>query len=229
MLKLAFPFAVRSETATSETQFGHVRRPTHANTSWDDARFETVAHRWVHVGEPGFGVAVANDATYGYDIRAEAGADARPVTTVRASLLRGPRYPDPDADLGHHTFRFTVRPDAGIPDAVADGYALNLPVRLLAGERGVLPLVTAEHAVIESLTLARDGSGDLIVRVYEPYGASCEAEVHWRLDGAVARSVDLLERVERPATLTALDRGVRLSLRPFELVTLRVTQGVRLT
>ena len=50
LLKLAFPVAVHADRAASEIQFGHVNRPTHANTSWDAARFETVAHRWVHVG-----------------------------------------------------------------------------------------------------------------------------------------------------------------------------------
>ena len=52
----------------SEIQFGHIVRPTHTNTSWDAARFETSAHRWVHVADAGFGVGVANDSTYGHDI-----------------------------------------------------------------------------------------------------------------------------------------------------------------
>ena len=43
LLKLAFPFDVHADRSASEIQFGHVYRPTHANTSWDAARFETVA------------------------------------------------------------------------------------------------------------------------------------------------------------------------------------------
>src|SRR5699024_10481269 len=43
LLKLAFPLDVHADRASSEIQFGHVQRPTHANTSWDMARFETVA------------------------------------------------------------------------------------------------------------------------------------------------------------------------------------------
>jgi alpha-mannosidase len=85
LLKLAFPLDVHADRAASEIQFGHVHRPTHANTSWDAARFETCAHRWVHVGEPGYGVAVANDATYGHDITRDG-----PTTTVRLSLVRAP-------------------------------------------------------------------------------------------------------------------------------------------
>ncbi|NED80712.1 alpha-mannosidase, partial [Streptomyces sp. SID11233] len=68
LLKLAFPVDVHTASARSEIQFGHVERPTHTNTSWDVARFETPAHRWVHVADAGQGVGVANDATYGHDI-----------------------------------------------------------------------------------------------------------------------------------------------------------------
>ena len=97
LLKLAFPLDVHADRAASETQFGHVFRPTHTNTSWDAARFETCAHRWVHVGEPGYGVAVANDATYGHDITRATRADGGTTTLVRQSLLRAPLFPDPKA------------------------------------------------------------------------------------------------------------------------------------
>ena len=68
LLKLAFPLAVQAPQSASETQFGHVFRPTHTNTSWEAAKFEICAHRWIHVAEPGFGVAVTNDRTYGHDV-----------------------------------------------------------------------------------------------------------------------------------------------------------------
>ena len=116
LLKLAFPLDVHADRATSEIQFGHVHRPTHANTSWDAARFETCAHRWVHVGEPGYGVAVANDATYGHDI-----ARNGRTTTVRLSLLRAPLFPDPDADQGTHRFAVTLRAGATIGDGAIVG------------------------------------------------------------------------------------------------------------
>src|SRR5206468_4583194 len=48
-----------------------ILRPTHTNTSWDAAKFEICAHRWIHVGEPGYGIAVVNDSTYGHDVRSE--------------------------------------------------------------------------------------------------------------------------------------------------------------
>ncbi|NED86068.1 hypothetical protein G3I76_39015, partial [Streptomyces sp. SID11233] len=71
----------------------HVRRPTHENTSWDAARFEVWQHRWVHVGEHGFGAALLTDSTYGHDVRRHTRANGGTTTTLRLSLLRAPHSP----------------------------------------------------------------------------------------------------------------------------------------
>src|SRR5205823_3390910 len=137
-LKAAFPLDVHADRTAAEIQFGHVFRPTHTNTSWDAARFETFAHRWIHAGEAGYGVALLTDSTYGYDA-----VRAGTVTTVRLSLVRAPTSPDPHADRGRHRFGYALLPGATIADAVAEGYAVNLPLRV--GTGGVFPpLVTLD-------------------------------------------------------------------------------------
>ena len=141
LLKLGFDLDVHADRARFETQFGHVTRSIHENTSWDAARFEVAAHRWVHVGEP-VGVAVANDATYGHEVRRVARQGGGMAVVVRATLLRGPRFPDPEADQGEHAFRFHLVPSATVADAVAAGYALNLPPVERSGAGAVEPLVT---------------------------------------------------------------------------------------
>ncbi|GAA2949719.1 glycoside hydrolase family 38 C-terminal domain-containing protein [Microbacterium luteolum] len=224
LLKLAFPFDVHTDRATSEIQFGHVHRPTHTNTSWDAARFETVAHRWVHVGEPGFGVAVANDATYGHDITRTSRSGGGTATTVRLSLLRAPLFPDPDADQGEHTFTVSVRPDATIADAIREGYRLNLPVRALAGAGPVAPLldVSSDAVVVEAVKLAEDRSGDVIVRLYEAHGGRAAARLSAAFDFAAVAETDLLEReIDATAVRAVEGRAVDLELRAFQLVTLR--------
>ncbi len=131
LLKLGFALDVRADRSAAETQFGHVFRPTHLNTSWEAAKFEICAHRWIHVAEPGYGVAIANASSYGHDVtRNVRDADGGTTTTVRVSLLRAPKFPDPGADQGRHELHVTIRPGATIADAVEEGYRTNLTPRI---------------------------------------------------------------------------------------------------
>ncbi|MGW6174921.1 alpha-mannosidase [Arthrobacter sp. NPDC055138] len=225
LLKLAFPLDLHTDRAASEIQFGHVFRPTHSNTSWDAARFETCAHRWVQVGEPGFGVAIANDCTYGHDIRRTEPA-TMPATVVRQSLLRAPLFPDPQADQGEHTFRTSLVIGAGIPDAVRAGYRLNLPPRLVhgVGPGPVAPLFRVDHpaVVVEAVKLAEDRSGDVILRCYESFGGRAKATINAGFGFAGVSATDLLERdVEDVRLELPAERSVGIELRPFQLLTLR--------
>ncbi len=222
LLKLGFGFDVHADRSAAEIQFGHLFRPTHTNTSWEHARFEICAHRWLHVGEPGYGVAVSNDSTYGHDVSRTTRPGGGTTTTVRESLLRAPTYPDPAADQGVHVLRTTVRPGAAIVDAVEEGYRTNLALRTVQGAHGVDPVVTVSNpaVVVEAVKLAEDGSGDLVVRLYESSGGRATATVATDLGVARVEAVDLLER---PLTdgVRADGGRVELALRPFQLVTLR--------
>lgn len=129
LLKAAWPLDVHAENSRAEIQYGHAERPTHENTGWDAARYEQWAHRWIQVGEHGWGVAVASDASYGYDVSRHTRADRGTTTLVRLSLLRAAHSPDPHADRGPQHFRHTLRPGADVADAISEGYALNLPLR----------------------------------------------------------------------------------------------------
>lgn len=222
LLKLAFPLDVRAERAASEIQFGHLHRPIHRNTSWDTARFETVAHRWIQVGEPTWGVAIANDVVYGHDVRTVTAPSGRPMAVARLSLLRAPRYPDPVADQGTHEFTVSLRP-GGIPEAIADGYRQSLPPRPVRGTP-VAPLLDVSNpaVVVEAVKLAEDGSGDLVVRLYEAHGDRSAATLMTSIDWDDVSATDLLERSVQTTAVTAVaPRRVELDLRPFELLTLR--------
>jgi alpha-mannosidase len=230
-LKLAFPLDVKADRYASETQFGHVYRPTHQNTSWEWAKFEACNHRFVHLDEPGWGVAVVNDATYGHDVTrtVRSGAHAGTTTTVRASLLRAPRYPDPETDQGVHRFRHALVPGAAIGDAIREGYRVNLPERRITGSCEVTPLVTVDNdaVVVSAVKSADDRSGDLVVRVYEANGGRARATVS--ADGFVTDRAVLTDLLERPLTDAerpdVVDGGVVLALRPFEMVTLRLPRA----
>ncbi|MGN9818099.1 alpha-mannosidase [Streptomyces sp. SD11] len=228
-LKMAFPLDVHAERYASETQFGHFFRPTHTNTSWEAAKFEACNHRFVHMEEPGWGVAVVNDSTYGHDVTRAVREDGGTTTTVRVSLLRAPRFPDPETDQGVHRFRHALVPGAAIGDAVREGWRINLPQRKVAGGASeVAPLVTVaqDAVVVTALKLADDGSGDVVVRFHESRGGRSQATLTAGFDVESVTVTDLLER-PLPAAAGPERDGNRLTLklRPFELVTLRLKRA----
>ncbi|MFD8747208.1 alpha-mannosidase [Streptomyces sp. NPDC059616] len=221
VLKAAFPLDVHAERSTSEIQFGHVHRPTHDNTGWDAARFEICAHRWLRVAEPGYGVTLLNDSTYGHDVTRTPHPSGLG-TTVRLTLLRAPHSPDPETDLGRHRFRYALAPGGGITDAVREGLALNLPLR--AAVAPVLPsLVDTGHpaVTVESVKLAEDRGGDVIVRLYESAGGRAGTTLRVGFPVVRAQVTDLLERPLHEADTD--EHGLVLSLRPFQVLTLRLT------
>ncbi|WP_406002346.1 alpha-mannosidase [Streptomyces sp. NBC_00829] len=228
-LKASFPLDIHAERYASETQFGHFHRATHTNTSWEAAKFEACNHRFVHIEEPGWGVALVNDSTYGHDVtRTVRASDAGTTTTLRVSLLRAPRFPDPETDQGVHRFRHALVPGAAIGDAVREGFGINLPERRVSGGGEVAPLVRVDNdaVVISAVKLADDAGGDVVVRLYESLGGRARALVTpgFEVTGAVA--TDLLERplADRPE-LQVAGGAVALTLRPFELITLRLARS----
>ena len=155
-------------------------------------------------------------------------AGAQP-TTVRLSLLRGPRYPDPNTDQGSHEFGYALVCGAEIADAVREGYRANLPVRRHRGGRPAAPLieVTTPAVVVEGVKLADDRSGDVVIRLYEALGGRARTRLGASFDFAEARVCDLLERdnpeIGALAPVSVEGNAVHLTLGPFQVVTLRLT------
>lgn len=226
LLKLSFPLDVVAERAAYEIQHGFVERPIVQNTSWDRARFEVPAHRWVRVGEAEYAIAVANDTVYGHDvtrvIRPGGGAAVR----VRQSLLRSPRFPDPETDQGHHVFRSSVGPAPRIVDAVAEGARLgHLPEDPDVDALSLLVTCESPTVRVDAVKLAEDGSGDVIVRLYEAAGTRSPARITPRFPLTGIRETDLLERPLTGIDLWETRSGgdaIDLTVRPFGLVTLRL-------
>ncbi|KQO61196.1 alpha-mannosidase [Curtobacterium sp. Leaf261] len=227
-LKVAFPLDVRAEHTIAETQFGAQKRVTHQNTSWEAAKFETSMQRYVHVEEPGFGVGLVNDSIHGYDVSRDA-VDGDVTTTVRLSLLRAPRFPDPETDQGVQTHRYGFVVGATLADTTAEGVRLNLDARTVSGDHGFEPLVSVSGGlVLSSVKLADDRSGDLVVRVYEPVGQRASGTVTVSAPVTSASTVTLLEGpITDPAQAAdaSVDGSgaVAVSLSAFEVRTIRFT------
>ena len=220
LLKLAIPVAVATDESRAEVHFGHVRRPTHANTSWDQARFETLMHRWVDLSDGDAGLAVLNDCKYGYDARGN---------RLRITLLKSPVYPWPDADQGEHRIRLALMPHHGfatdgnrILEAAED---FNLPLRWLGQgtEQGVPadiepPFTLSGEGIEVAAVKKADDDDGIVVRIYETRGRRTEAILSTSC--ASVAGVDLLER--RPTSVVKTNGRVTLAFTPFEIKTLKL-------
>ncbi|WP_420641731.1 alpha-mannosidase [Candidatus Leptofilum sp.] len=226
LLKVAFPLDVLSPTATYEIQWGNVERPTHRNTSWDWARFETCAQKWVDLSEGGYGVSLLNDCKYGHDIQDKTPDGGQ----IRLTLLRSPTDPDPEADQGEHIFRYSLLPHAGRwgEETIRQAYALNDPLLVYAAETGgaqqpialdSLVAVDAPNVVIETVKLAEESDG-LIVRLYECRRQRGEVMLTFGVDVTAVAITNLLEEVE--TELVVDGSTVTLPIKPYQIVTLRV-------
>lgn len=214
LLKTGFPLDIRTDVSRAETQFGHLTRPTHANTSWDKARFETSMHRWVDLSEAGFGVAALNDCKYGYDAKG---------STLRLTLVKSPVFPWPEADQGEHHFRYALLVHAGDLQTVHNAAtAFNLPLRLLAGSAETAsnppPIATlsSDQIAVETVKLSDDGTRT-ILRLWETQGRSGTVTLTLPKATRIAET-DLYEN--DISVLSDATDTVELTLKPFQILTL---------
>ncbi len=129
LLKVAFPVNILSAHATYEIPFGTIQRPTHNNTSWEQAQFEVCGQKWADLSEGNYGVSLLNDSKYGYDIKGR---------NIRLSLLRAPKWPDENADIEKHEFVYTLYPHIGdwrSAYTVRKGHELNTKDPIIQAEK----------------------------------------------------------------------------------------------
>ncbi len=222
LLKVAFPVAILNSRATYEIQWGNVERPTHRNTSWDWARFETCAQKWVDLSEGNYGVSLLNDCKYGHDIHNG---------VIRLTVLKGATFPDPTADLGLHHFTYSLLPHSGdwrngtVPAAYALNYPLVIqPVQGNAGNEGLpdcmsLVRMTAKPVIIETVKRAENGDG-LIVRLYEHERTRGLASLDAGFGLSSAARCTLLE--EDQAALEVIANRVNFEMSPYQISTIRL-------
>jgi alpha-mannosidase len=213
MLKVLFPVAVHSASATYQMQFGHAERPTHFSTSHDLARYEVPGHRFADLSEHGYGVALLTDCKYGYSTYGN---------EMRISLLRSPVEPDPEADQGTHAFSYAVLPHAGgwrDAGVVREAAQFETPVRWAQGARSARAFLGVDdpNLVLDTVKRAED-SDALVLRLYEAHGGRGTARLRATVPFTEARRCNLLEDPEAP--LAVEGDVVEIPYRPHEIVSL---------
>lgn len=222
LLKVAFPVDVHTDTCRNEIQYGHLVRPMHANTSFDRARFEVCAHKWVDVSEGDYGVALLNDCKYGHDT-----LDG----TLSLTLLKSATAPDPIADKGRQEFTYALLPHMGpfaVEDVVREAYALNVPlccVRVQKSRAEAPPpepfcSVSNPNVIVESVKKAEAGDA-AVVRVYEAGHTRGPVTLTFAETIREATECNLLERDDQPARTR--QNTINFTIAPFEIKTFKVS------
>lgn len=216
LLKVAFPVEVYAENALNEIQFGYVERPTHRSKLYDKDRFEVCNHRYSALCDGSHGAAVINDCKYGISMNGNA---------LELTLLRASATPEMRADNEIHTFTYAFTAWEGSfadCDVVRQGYELNVKPPVTTGSRKRFSAVeiAKENVILDTMKPAEDGSGDIILRLYESKKAAVETKVCLQFGSDRAYLCDMLENVIEELSVT--DGAVILQFRAFEIKTIRV-------
>ncbi|WP_409292700.1 alpha-mannosidase [Peribacillus sp. SCS-37] len=214
LLKVAFPVEIRATEATYDIQYGNVKRPTHWNTSWDYARFETVGHQWADLSERDYGVSLLNDCKYGHDIKDN---------VMRLTLIKSATYPDIRADQGEHLFTYSLLPHAGSwyeGNTVRQAWELNNPLTYAEGQTESVSLfsVSAPNVIVDAVKKAEDKDA-LIIRLHEFAGARGKVELGSDRKIESWQEYDLMER---PITEVQESKGFAFDIKPYEIKTFMV-------
>lgn len=221
VLKARFPFDMLVNEATYDIQFGNIKRSTSSNTSWEAARFECAAHKWVDMSENNYGVALLNDGKYGF------GAEDNVLTLT---ITKSGGYPYEGASDDIPVFTYSLVPHKGRYDAgkaAEKAYVLNRPFicRRIKKNEGSLPdeysFASSETAgiFIETVKSSENGDG-VVLRLYEGYGERKEANIKLGFDFEKAYLCDLSEN--RIGEAEVKYPNIKLDVKPFEIITIEV-------
>ena len=218
LLKVGFPVDVYAENAINEMQFGYVERPTHRSRLYDKERFEVCNHRYSALRDGSHGAAVMNDCKYGISVNGN---------SMELTLLRSGACPDLRTDNRVHNFTYAFTAwegDFTSSDVVKQAYEVNIkPTVVSGGKLDVSYLqIDNDNIIIDTVKMAEDGSGDIIVRLYESKKAAVSTKLHVAFaENFKAYECDMLENVK--GELPVAEDAVDLTFRAFEIKTVRLS------
>lgn len=217
LLKVAFVVDIRSTMATYDVQFGNVKRPTHWNTSWDRARFESVAQQWVDLSERNYGVSLLNNCKYGHDIKDN---------VMRLTLLKSATHPDPVQDQGEQNFTYSLLPHIGDfidGNTVKHAYELNQPLRAIKGMlksevKKQLFKFNDANILVDAIKKAEDE--DMIIIRFHDYSGSRQnvsIDSDYEITGWMETNL-----MEKPIENLRNENSINVVVNPYEIKTLMI-------
>ncbi|NEQ95461.1 MAG: alpha-mannosidase [Cyanothece sp. SIO2G6] len=198
VVKATFPLALSADYVTYDMPAGAIQRPTRPTTPEERAQWEVPGLGWADLTETtvsgeSYGLSILSDYKHGYS--------ATP-SELRLTLLRGPMWPEVDADRGTHRFCYAIYPHAGdwtVARTVHHSYALRHPLRAVFGvndkvgdrpskvsdrpsnaalpSRTTLLHLASPHFILRALKLAEADPHGWTLRGYECHGEG--GTVHW--------------------------------------------------
>ncbi|KAF9582151.1 Glycoside hydrolase, 38 vacuolar alpha mannosidase [Lunasporangiospora selenospora] len=224
--KAEFMWDIQSDLATYDSQFGVIQRTTTYNTSHDYAKFEVCGHKFADLSEHGYGVAILNDCKYGYSCHGN---------TMRLSLLRSPKYPDANCDMGHHEFKYAVFPHQGTfheANVVREAYQFNVPLIIrnvdsdslqsAGGSEYYFEVKGAKNVILDTIKRAED-SDEIVLRLHEVYGGRARFRLKSALDIQSIHRCNILEDAGEKVDYDKDNKTTSwLTLRAFEVLSLKL-------
>ena len=219
LLKVAFDCNLVANKVKTEIAFGYLERDLYYNTTYEQARFEVANHQYSDISETRYGVALLNDCKYGISFEG---------TCMMLTLHKGGCHPDPRGDVGKHRVTYAVYPHSGPfgANVVREARRLNNPVIPVCGGLYTQPPFSLKglvddggNVMAECLKFAEDGNG-YVIRLYECESSAAICRVQWNIPLKRVQEVNMLE--DLLSEIPVEDNGFVLSLRPFEIKTIRV-------
>ncbi|QGR00323.1 alpha-mannosidase [Paenibacillus psychroresistens] len=218
LLKVGFNVNILAHSARHEIQFGHVERPTHTNTTYDQSMFEVCAHKWTDISENRFGIALLNDCKYGVSVD---GSD------IRLSLHKGGTHPDPRGDEGLHEVTYSLLPHQGgfsAETVIRPAYELNVKPLVAYGssnrEINSFLEVGASNVILETVKPAEVDKA-YIIRLYEAERSAVNGM--WLRFNTIPSRVTLVNMLEEELLeLPVNGAEVLLDFHAFEIKTVKV-------
>lgn len=221
LLKVEFDVEIASRIFTSDIAYATIERSNCRYSTYDKAKFEVSAHNFIDLSDDDYGVSLLNDCKYGHEVDGK---------RMMLSLLKGPMNPDPQSDIGTHTFTYSLYPHAENwkrANTLLRGLELNNPLMVrVFNDQSIcddapdsLVSISAPNVTLEALKRCEDGNGYL-VRICEKFGRATDLDIHFWKQLRNAQSCNLIEREEQEYPVDG--DSLHVKLKPYEVKSFKV-------